>query len=139
MLLEQELCFGATLVNNCGLDVTGSSRWQRSKGRLPEEDKEFMKALVRQSIKMEYNKKKTKKQNRNIKAANDMVSVSSSLRFLFLSESSSPGVHLQVEQCPAAALTWRGFNRNPLCPAVGQTSVGHCGQQEVFYMSASPS
>lgn len=39
------------------LDVTGSNRWQRSKGRLPEEDKEFMKALVKQSIKMEINKK----------------------------------------------------------------------------------
>lgn len=43
----------------------GSSRWQRSKGRLPEEDKKFMKALVKQSIKMEI-----KKEDRNIKAAN---------------------------------------------------------------------
>lgn len=29
------------------MDFAGSSRWQRSKGRLPEEDKEFMKALVK--------------------------------------------------------------------------------------------
>lgn len=50
------ICFGTTFSTGCGVDVTGSNRWQRSKGRLPEEGKEFMKALVKQSIKME-NKK----------------------------------------------------------------------------------
>lgn len=38
VLLEQDPCFVATFISDCGLDVTGSSGWQRSKGRLPEED-----------------------------------------------------------------------------------------------------
>lgn len=38
MLLEQDPCFVATFISDCGLDVTGSSGWQGSKGRLPEED-----------------------------------------------------------------------------------------------------
>lgn len=72
MLLSYLLSqFWVTLSKDCGLDVTGSTKWQRSKGRLPEEDKEFMKALVKQSIKIDI-----KKDDGNIKAANDMDSVS---------------------------------------------------------------
>lgn len=123
MLLEQDPWVVATFISDCGLDVTGSSGWQRSKGRLPEEDKQFMKALVRQSIKMEYI---IFQKIRNIKAAHDLVSTSLSLRFLLLSESSSQGVHLQA-QCPAAALTSRSFSKIPVCPAVGQKSVYHRG------------
>lgn len=39
--------FQGTLSSAHGWDVTGSLRWRRSKGRLPEEDEEFMKALVK--------------------------------------------------------------------------------------------
>lgn len=118
-----------------------SSGWQRSKGKLPEEDKEFTKALVKQSIKMEI-RKKTKKRGRQHRDFSNghgfwflNFEVSLSVRIVY------PGLstYMKDEQCPAAALTSRGFHSNPACPAVGRMSVGVSGRQEDFYMSASPS
>lgn len=83
---------------------------------------------------------KVKKENGNIKAANDMDLVSWSLRFLFLSEIIFPGCPPGGWTMPSGSsdIMWFPY-KNPGCPAVGRMSVGQCGQQEDFYMSASPS
>ncbi|CAJ1084159.1 Hypothetical predicted protein [Xyrichtys novacula] len=77
----EELCFqrkiNVTLSSIQGLDVSGSLRWQRSKGRRPEEDEEFMKALVKEYQKI------IEKRTGTSRLRMDMGSACRSVRFSF--------------------------------------------------------